>query len=288
MISGFFLLGFCLTTISFTIALYLDPPSGPYGMLFTPFAIFLAWVAQKQFWTLFCCEPQETRALYGCFCSFGVYWLFPSCLISISRFLFDESLGDHLLFFVILFLVSVFALVVGFVNYADYQKRKRRFNESSNFQPNEINAMVQSKPYRKRYFIGIASMLAISIGSALLIASSFPPISEVNLSYEKFPYQKRLKYPQEGTNFSYCRGIRGTIDCQFTISEQGFHDWVAHWEPEQPTPISEKQTREVPWINPQTQKTEGRKTTDGFYLSISDEHIVFDRSSNTVYYWTSF
>ena len=150
--------------------------------------------------------------------------------------------------------------------------------------------------HRKRVFIGILCMCSIVGIMSLYMIMTLPPVFEDNLSYEQMP--GKSLFPSDGKKFSYSRGGRGDLFCDFYIDEQGFRDWIAsksHWEWEYCRPLQED---DWVYIRPrhifdpnvaEGEWDEPPRPTDGLYAGWGESkgaRAVFDRSTNHVYYWT--
>jgi hypothetical protein len=132
------------------------------------------------------------------------------------------------------------------------------------------------------YFILTAS------GFALIVIDPPLPVFEKHLSYENFRYH--AKFPKDGYDFCYWRTNSG-LYCDFSISEEGFQDWVkanADWKISTIQPdrldngvvtIAHPRLKESFEVNDGLVADQKRDVSGGIY-----EQAVFDRNTNRVYY----
>jgi hypothetical protein len=264
-----------------------DPPI--FSVMLAPFACFLGWLSLKQYCSLFCCEPTVARAYHEAYFTVGGLCLLGA-FASFCEYLDESKQTDNgILYFLSgMAIFGLVCVVVGWIN--DSMTRSRRAIAATYGLMKEND--FQTKPfgtskYRTRTIMGIVIMSGIVFLMTCGFVwdeRRFPPSAE-NLSYEQFPYKS---FPAEGQDFSYRRLYRGTMYCEFTVSEQGFRNWInseKRWE----------YCESIESIN--VQRLLSKENINDSSVSITDGlhagygrgrggQAVFDRSTNRAYYWT--
>ncbi len=226
--------GLLLTAVAIA-GLFMQVDSPFFALFFiAPFACLHDWLSLKQYCSLFCCPPIAARAYHEIYFIFGGLGLFAA-VANYCEYLSERQRTDNgvLYFLAGIAIFGLLCIVLGMINYSVTRSRRKFALTHGLMQKSDFSAKIFANPeYKKRTLLGIFIMSGITA----LIAGVFIwdehrfPSTGSHLSYEQFPYKN---FPTEGTDFSYRRGYRGAITCEFTISEQGFRNWIAsdnRWE----------------------------------------------------------
>lgn len=291
--AGCVLIAFCLLFIAVLLAGFFDPVDPPFFQIFlSPLAFVLGVVAFKQYRALFCCKPEAARAFHEFYLSIGALAVFAGVVNFGEVFTESKSIDTDILFFLGgMLLTGLILLGIGIVLLLDTKRRKNHATENCPFGNHKqyIPEPFGSEESMRRDFFGIL----ILIGITVLFSSFFVwdirkhPISGEHLSYEQFPYKH---FPSTGSDFSFQRLYRGTIYCEFTVSEQVFRDWIEsdnRWEYCEPIREATSVTRILNGLDPENHQdvhiTEGLQAGYGKHRG---GRAVFDRKNNRAYYWT--
>ncbi|MGL4942277.1 MAG: hypothetical protein ACRC46_03695 [Thermoguttaceae bacterium] len=297
-VSGLALMGVCLCFTAATVAGLFDPVEGViFAILLTPIALPLAWMAFKQYLALFCCPPAVARAYYEAYFALGGLLTFGAVagLFEDRRILKDK---DALMFLGGMLAVGLALLAIAQLNRLSTLKRRRIALESKEIDESDlILKPVFKTEYRLRALVGILSILVVVACMSVLFVydvKQHPAFGE-HLTYEQFPYNNR--FPASGSDFSFWRGYRGTMVCEFTISEEGFRDWIAsqsRWEYCRPIEDNDQFSISIPKYGTYNGDfADGKEPrpipSEGLYAGYGTGkggRAVFDRKTNRAYYWT--
>lgn len=135
---------------------------------------------------------------------------------------------------------------------------------------------------------GIVTVLIYTVITAfsftLLVFDPPLPVSESHISYEEF-YGKS-SFPSNGSDFCY-RRTSGSFYCDFSISEEGFQNWIKthkNWESDSIKPDSPVEVESISQeesISVVDGLVAGRRRDAGNRVS---EQAVFDRTTSRAYY----
>ncbi|MCL2348334.1 MAG: hypothetical protein FWC50_08745 [Planctomycetaceae bacterium] len=284
-LAGLFVIGFCLLYIAVIVASFLCPLTLSLGSLAgAPFTFLFAWLAYKQYSTLFCREPVVARAYHEVWFVIGVFMVVAAVLNALEDITRIPRDTDTLMFLGGMLVYGLLFLVIGWLLRRQTIRRQKLFvTTEQKFLTNQ-----SGNKYWIRKIVGILLMSGCVCLLALYLVYSecqYPEIGE-HVSYEQLP--RKGGFPPEGSDFSWCRGFRGTSYYEFTVSEEAFRHWIAsetRWE--YCEPISESYT--IPYSIHRHKDAEERTVTDGLYAGWGDGtggRAVFDRSTNRAYYWT--
>jgi hypothetical protein len=273
--------------VAVAIALPFARPGGAIEtILFSPFACFFAWLSLKQYSSLFCCKPAVARVFYEAYFSFGILALFFTAIHVNFMFELQPTKDEWHDLFVTLACMIIFGLIcitLGVINYLMTRSRRKVALTCGLIKADDLSVKLFGMPgYRTRTILGIVLMSGIVALLAGNMVWSAPPWSGEHLSYEQFPF--RGGFPADGEDYSYRQGYRNTIFCEFTITEQGFSNWIAsqsRWE--RCVPITQEKPEDVSCISPRTTVTDGIHAA---YGNGKGGRAIFDRSTNRAYYWT--
>ena len=265
-------------------------PGGIFeAILLSPVACLFAWLSLKQYSSLFCCKPASARVFYGAYFIFGIVALFVMAMLVsllVSQ-MFERNLPKNewldllgtITFFAV---IGLICMTLGVVNYWITRSRCTLVQTCGLVKGNNFSVKLFGMPgYRTRTTMGIALMSGIVALIAGFIVWTAPPWSGEHLSYEQFPF--RNSFPADGEDFYYFQKYRGTIYCEFTITEQGFLNWIdsqSRWE--RCDPITEEHPERIGY-------REEIVVTDGFSAGWGNGkggRAIFDRPTNRAYYWT--
>jgi hypothetical protein len=272
------------------IALPLVRPGGNFeAIFFSPFACLFAWLSLKQYSSLFCCKPAIARVFYEAYFILGIFALFVMAMFVclLVSLMFERNLpkSEWLdLFGTIAFAAAIglICITLGVVNYLITSSRRKLARTCGLVKVSDFSVKLFGMPgYRTRTILGIALMSGIVALMAGYSAWTTPQWSGEHLSYAQFPF--RNSFPADGEDFYYIQMVRGTIYCEFTITEQGFRNWIdsqSRWK--RCHSITEENPERI-WYR------EKIVVTDGIFAGWGNGtggRAIFDRSTNRAYYWT--
>ncbi|MDR0522366.1 MAG: hypothetical protein LBH00_11015 [Planctomycetaceae bacterium] len=288
-LSGLLIIWFCLWFLSGMIGSFFDPHSQGLGILLYPLLFPLClWGACKQYTVLFCRPVYRSRASHEVFFIIGGILIFEA-VANVTEI--KNWTGDAFCFLAGSFFAGFLLLVAGEVNRRIFRSRLAAAAACQRILENHDSTGMMRKwkyflrQYKYRFFIGLFCMSAFVIGNTVWMVSAIVPVSGEHLSYEEFPYKH---FPSAGTDFSYKRGDRGTIKAEFTISEQGFRDWIAsetRWEYCRSLKDRNLDSR----LRLPVTAEENCLDNDGLYAGWGNGkggRAVFYRQTNRAYYWT--
>lgn len=288
-VSGLALIGFCLFVVGGTIAMLFDPPARPYVCFYGPVSLFLAYSAFQQYRLIFCTPSEIPRAKIGCFLALGgLLTLFG--VACIGGMLSDPKPPENLLKWLFCFGgILLCGLIVLAIGLANVMQQKRLLPEKNLFAIDECEKVSwnNAKKYWKNDGFAVLLMSIIACIIAFAIVQFEIPQNGSHMTYEEFPFQEL--FPENGSDFCYIRGYRGTLCCDFSIDEQGFRDWIAsqsRWEYCRPL-----ESGDWIWItwSENKPKIEDGGISEGLYAGYGNGkggRAVFDRKRNRAYFWT--
>ena len=289
-LAGLIIIGFCLLFVVAIISSFFSPHLVSLGSLIgVPLILPLAWLAYKQYCALFCCEPVVARAYHEAWFVVGVFMVVGAVLNAledVARILRDT---DGLKFLSGMFVRGLVFIFIGWL------LRRQTIRRQKPFVPlgQKFLADQSGDKFRLRKKMGIVFTLGCIIllsAYAIRDARQLPTVEE-HLLYEQLPFKGR--FPKEGSDFSYRRGFRGTIYCEFTVTEEAFRQWIAsetRWEYCRPLQEDDWVYRDV--FDPNVTSDDGNeppRPIDGLYAGWGNGtggRAFFDRSTNRAYYWT--
>lgn len=284
---GCVLIGFCLFFVAAIFTMFCDPPNRMSACLFGGLpAVYIGWVAFRQYRALFSCEPWKQYTFSGCFLAFAVFMFLP--VISIVATFGVGTLRE----LGVMIAIAGISTILGILSVKN--NRKHGFSGDS-----DLPIFGKHPPFVERYarrdLVGLLVLGLVTAGFTAHGISTLPPEYAANVSYEEM-YHRRL-FPENGRDFCYLRGMRGTMICEFTIDEQGFREWIISDEKwEYCRPIEEKDW--VVILPPSVYETGKHEwgeneqepvISDGLCAGYGEGkggRAVFDRATNRAYYWT--
>lgn len=268
---------------------FVQPGGFVYAIIYSPFACLVVWLSLKQYSSLFCCKPAIARVFYESYVVLGGFALLIMAIhVNLLTSLMSERdlpKNEWLDLFGTIAFFAIFGLIfiaLGIINYLITRSRRELARTCGLVKWSDFSVKLFGMPgYQSRTIFGIALMSGIIALMAGYFVWAAPPQSGEHLSYEQFPF--RSSFPADGEDFSYSQGYRGTIYCEFTITEQGFRSWIAsqsRWE--RCNPITAENTERI-WYREEIVVTDGICAAWG---NGTGGRAIFDRSTNRAYYWT--
>ena len=289
-LSGLMIIGFCLLTIAFDIAGFFGPFDEPiYSIVLVPFALLFTWLAYKQYCALFCCKPIMARAYHEAFFIIGGFFVFGIIvnLPEVSFKGFDSLLRDKTGLMVVsgILFLGLFMIFIGGLNRAQTIRRRQLLLSATRQRFLEEESVGN---YRQRKLQGVIIMLVCTfiLTAFFVYEENRYPASGEHLSYQDFPYKSG--FPKDASDFSYRRLHRGSMCCEFTVSEESFRNWIASdgdWKYCEPI---DGYARILYPVHPRKYDEEDFLVTDGLYSGHGEDKrscAVFDRATNRAYYW---
>lgn len=224
--TGLLLMGICLFFVTVAIMMFLshDLPRDPVASLV--FLLVGGSIVLLQYRLLFCCPPGTERHIFG-WLLFFAFVVFYTLLMDSGCFRsFDEfyKVLTHPISFTMFIVGSTF-IILDIASYIDRQRRIRIVGHPSNGDDWYFTDIAPPfQRYRNREIIGLV-LLAIYLGTITTYCLwKMPPKSGEHYSFEKMPPLGRL--PGDGSDFNFQYPNTGRFACDFSITEQGFKDWV--------------------------------------------------------------